>query len=183
MTLAQRFSFQDNGLGKKLARMFFTSLIVSFLSVALSMVHYGLSSLFMIPSAFAVTVLHHTILWRRLVKYKKNTATPLCDTPPCLKHAGNIWTLFIFSLTWLTAGCLSLVLIGFSVWYEYQDRMALTVLDILSGVLAVAEGVLLMTFMALCYRALTREGYAGAICTRAHKNVGEDAESAIFEKD
>ncbi|KAF8603857.1 hypothetical protein BDV93DRAFT_606542 [Ceratobasidium sp. AG-I] len=182
MTLAQRFSLQDNDLGKTLARLFVTSLVVSLVSVVLNLTYYGFTSYFVIPSAFVVTVLHHTILWRRLVKYKKNTPTPLCDTPPCLKHAGNIWTLLLFSLTWTAGGALPITFASMFInQYWYHNEMVTAALGMASGILAIAEGALLMTIMALCYRALTREGYAGAICTRAHTDA-EDAESTVFEK-
>ncbi|KAF8603858.1 hypothetical protein BDV93DRAFT_544481 [Ceratobasidium sp. AG-I] len=179
MTLTQRFSLQDNALGKTLARLFITSLVVSIISVVLDLIYYGYTSIFVIPSAFVVTVLHHAILWRRLVNYKKNTPTPLCDTPPCLKHAGNIWTLLIFSLTWMAGGALSITLSAISIWDN--NWMVSVAVGMTSGILAIVEGILLMTIMALCYRALTREGYAGAICTRAHKDT-DDVEGAILEK-
>ncbi|KAG8718397.1 hypothetical protein FRC08_005354 [Ceratobasidium sp. 394] len=179
--IARHSDFSQSPRGKVVNWLLIASLVVGTISFALNMPRLGSSSLFLIPSAWALIMLHHITILCRLAKYKKRTTVPTCETPPFLKHASNICILAFISLTWLAGGILALVVtVGFS-WYTYFDGF--DVVDIIAGALGIIEGGLIMTLVVIFWKALSSERHCGAVCNRVHPHVTGDAEYTIPEGD
>ncbi|KAG8740553.1 40S ribosomal protein S4 [Ceratobasidium sp. 414] len=179
--IARHPDFSQSPQGKVINRLLIASLVVGTISFALGMVRFGTTSIFLIPSAWALMLLHHITVLCRLAKYKKRTTVPTCDTPPFLKHAFNIWTLVLSFITWLAGGITTITITASFSYYTYYSGF--DVIDILAGALGIIEGGLVLTLVVFCWKALSREGYSGVGCNRAHMHVVGDAESTMSDKD
>ncbi|KAG8716777.1 40S ribosomal protein S4 [Ceratobasidium sp. 395] len=181
-TIAHTFSdFSKSSRGKTVNRLLIISLAVSTVSFALNMIRLGTYSLFMIPSAWGLTVLNHITLLCRLAKYKKRAGAPTCDTPPFLKHAFNIWISVITSIVWLAGGIMTVTFVA--AFNYYYSISGLDAVDLVAGVIGTIEGGLVMTLVVLFWRALSREGYSGIACNCVNMHITRDAESTIADNE
>ncbi|KAG9112166.1 RHO1 GDP-GTP exchange protein 2, partial [Ceratobasidium sp. 392] len=161
LVAARRHSdFAKSPRGKTIRRLLVISLAVSTVSFALNMIRFASGSIFIIPAAWALTLLSHTTLLCRLAKYNKRTTTPPCDTPPFLKHAFNISILIFISLVWLAGGITVISIVPTFIRYMYMS--VVEALDIVAGVLGIIESGLIMTLVVYFWKALSREGYSGS---------------------
>ncbi|KAG8718395.1 hypothetical protein FRC08_005352 [Ceratobasidium sp. 394] len=157
--IARHSDFSQSPRGKVIKRLLIASLVIGTISFALNMPRFGSSSMFLIPSGWALILLHHITVLCRLAKYKKRTTMPTCDTPPFLKHGFNIWILVLTSLVWFAGGIMVITVVAVFSYYTYT---AFDIIDLIAGALGVIEGGLVLTLMVLFWKALSREGYSGA---------------------
>ncbi|KAH7335112.1 hypothetical protein B0J17DRAFT_668750 [Rhizoctonia solani] len=155
-SLARRFELPISSQGQLLAVLALLSILVSSVSVGLNGIRLGFTSLFFIPGAFVVTIIHHLSIWYNL-RIHNRTSPAQIHTPPFLKHAGNILVLLMVSLLWMAGGILTIIFILIGAPYGAQTMSSVP--DWISSGLAFAEAMVLLFMMAICWRALAREGY------------------------
>ncbi|QRV89067.1 hypothetical protein RhiJN_17085 [Ceratobasidium sp. AG-Ba] len=167
--------FSHGSRGKLVNRLLIGSFAVSTISFGLSMARFGFASVLVIPAAFGVMFIHHITIWCLLAKYKKSTTIAKCWTPPFLKHAGHIWPLFLLSVMWFGGGLTAICVIAVSYGYSGDRFMdGLDIVDVTSGTLALLAGIIDMTLLVVCWRALSREGYDGIHCACGNTHTGGD---------
>jgi hypothetical protein len=150
--------FPANSSGPAIVKLLLASVIISCVSLALNLVCLGLYSLF-IPAAWLFAIIHRIVLWCALPRQRKAEVQELPgNMPRCLKHAGNIWALHYLFLAWLVGGITTMAVAG-SIEFEYTSTQG--TINIISGVLAVIEAMLLLAVMIICWRALSKESYDG----------------------
>ncbi|KAG9099654.1 hypothetical protein FS749_000716 [Ceratobasidium sp. UAMH 11750] len=158
--MSTRFAFPANSHGPALVRLLLVSFLFSVVSFASNLHRYiGSSSLFMIPAAWFLTLVHHLVFYSVLPRRKGDAHDPE-NMPRCVKHAANIWSLHYLALLWL-AGAITTLVITTTV-VEVSDHMGHSAcISFISGVLAVVESFLLMAMSILSWKALSNEGYLG----------------------
>jgi hypothetical protein len=153
--LARSFELPNSSHGEMLAVLALLSILLSVFSVGLSAVRLGFTSLFFIPGAFFITLIHHCIIWYQLQSY--NRRSPGRTHAPCLKHIGNILVLLVLSLLWVAGAILTMIFI--IVGTPYGGRTISDVPDWISSGLACAEAMILLLVMTICWRVLPKEHY------------------------
>ncbi|KAG8717562.1 hypothetical protein FRC09_014077 [Ceratobasidium sp. 395] len=179
LSMSRSFAFPSNSNGPALVYFLVASLAFSVTSFALNFRYYfGWHSIYITPVAWLLTTIHHIVLYCVLPRRRRDEQEPE-NMPRCVKHAGNIWCLHYLSFFWLGGGITTLVVTAL-IYPNYEVITRILYVNFVSAGLAILESILLMAMCIVSWKALSKEGYDGAVYT-AHRKDSPGATNVDLE--
>ncbi|KAB5594801.1 hypothetical protein CTheo_1780 [Ceratobasidium theobromae] len=152
--------FPLNKTGRHLANLFIASSVFGILSFGFSMVFAGSTSIWLIPAAFSLTLIHHVVTRCKLTRSTHlnalNANSPAESRFSCLRHAANMSFLTFLALAWLAGGILNITFHALNMWELWPNHAELppanVLVDLTSACAAIVESGLLVAIAVFCWK-------------------------------
>jgi hypothetical protein len=125
MTVIENHPF--SALSRKIDQFLWASILLASAATAVSLMNMGRVSLFMVPSMFLVTVVHHIVFLRLSSRDRKKPTNALEGTLAPTASKANIILLWIIIASWIIVALVIIIVSAFIMsgsQYEGWERLA-----------------------------------------------------------